>query len=351
VRSARINVLGLALLTAPAAVSGGPWPVPDWHEAADPGQVGISRGGVSAYLAWLGAKADGKPWGTVLIRHGKIACEYYGSGARRESRWEIGSIRKSVMSALLGMAIAEGRLSLDLPAYRVWPDIHELTRAPKDKRILLRHLATNSSGWMTGKAPGEEWLYNNAGCTAGGAVIGRAYKQPDDRVATIVSDRIAKVIGAESWEAGHFAQAFQPGNYRNPGPKLAIDSSLRDVARYGYLWLRGGEWNGTQVIPRDYVVQARQNQVERLGGHYGYWWFVNDRKVLLPDVPDDAFYHVGNGRENRRTVLLIVPSFDLVAVVGTEAGAYDITRDYARQPAASVNEWAVRVAAAVIRRP
>jgi hypothetical protein len=73
--------------------------------------------------------------------------------------------------------------------------------------------------------------------------------------------------------------------------------------------------------------------------------------VLLPDVPGDAFYHVGNARESRRTVLLIVLSFDLVAVVGAEAGAYDITRDYARRPAANVNEWAARVAATVIRRP
>jgi CubicO group peptidase (beta-lactamase class C family) len=54
---------------------------------------------------------------SVRVRSGKIACEYYGSGAEDSSKWEIGSIRKSTASALLGIAIAEGRLSLDALVY------------------------------------------------------------------------------------------------------------------------------------------------------------------------------------------------------------------------------------------
>jgi CubicO group peptidase (beta-lactamase class C family) len=307
----------------------------------------MSSGGLDRYVSWLRSKAEGEPFGTIVVRHGKIACEYYGSGAHAGSKWEIGSIRKSVASALLGMAISEGKLSLDTVVHDLWPEIHQITGAEKDKQIRMRHLASNASGWMTKSRPGKSWLYNNAACTAGGAVIGRVYGMPGDRIAALVVERIANAVGANDWEVYHFDGQYSPGNYGRPGPKLAIDSTLRDLARYGYLWLRDGEWNGVQLIPREYVLEARRNQVADLGGHYGYWWFTNDGRVLLPSVPEDAFYHIGNGRENRRTVLLVVPSMDLVAVVGAGSGAYNITKGYKAQPVTQVNEWIGKIAEAV----
>jgi CubicO group peptidase (beta-lactamase class C family) len=311
----------------------------------------MSRGALERYVEWLGSKARKEPFGTLIIRHGKIACEYYGSGAGQASKWEIGSIRKSTASALLGMAIAEGKLSLDTIVYDIWPDIYRLTGAEKDKRIRVRHLATNTSGWMTANGPGESWLYNNSGCTAGGMVIGRAFGMDGDRIAPLVQRRVAGVIGASGWEVYHFDQGFQPGNPDRMGPKVAIDSSLRDVARYGYLWLRDGQWDGIQVISKDYVRQARTNQTAHLGGHYGYWWFTNDNKVLLPCAPEDAFYHIGNGKNNRRTVLLVAPALDMVAVVGVSADAYDITKNFKLQPVETVNEWIGKVLEAVQPAP
>ena len=307
----------------------------------------MSRAGLERYVAWLHSKAEREPFGTVIVRHGKIVCEYYGSGADAGSKWEIGSIRKSVTSGLLGMAIAEGKLSLDSVVDDLWPEIRRITGAEKDKQIRMRHLATNASGWMTGSRPSEAWLYNNAACTAGGAVLGRVYGMPEDRIAPLVAERIARKIHA-GWDCYHFDQKFSPGSHRQPGPKLAIDSSLRDLARYGYLWLREGEWNGVQIIPRDYVREARQNQVAHLGGHYGYWWFTNDGRVLLPGVPEDAFFHGGNGRNNRRMVLLVAPVLDLVAVVGTGAGAYDITSGFTESPPIrKADEWIRKIVEAV----
>jgi len=321
--------------------------MPDWQEASSPEEVGMSGVGLDRYVAWLQSKAEGEPFGTVIVRYGKIACEYYGSGADVSSKWEIGSIRKSVASALLGIAISEGKLSLDTVVYDVWPEIYQITGAEKDKQIQMRHLASNASGWMTESQPGKAWLYNNAACTAGSAAIGRVYGMPEDKIASLVAERIAGEIQAQGWDCYHYDNEFSPGSYGQPGPKLAIDSNMRDLARYGYLWLRDGEWNSVQVIPRDYVLEARRNQVANLGGHYGYWWFTNDGKALLPGASEDAFYHIGNGRENRRTVCLVAPSLDLVAVVGTGAGAYNITSDYQSQPVTKVDEWISKIMEAV----
>ena len=323
------------------------WPVPDWQTASSPEAVGMSGAGLERYVAWLRDRAGGKPFGTVVVRYGRIVCEDYGSGADAESRWEIGSIRKSVASALLGMAISEGRISLDTVVYEVWPDIFRITGREKDKGIRMRHLAGNASGWMTARGPGEAWLYNNAACTAGGAVIGRVYGMPGDRIAPLAADRVGGAIGARGWDCYHYDETFSPGNHGRTGPKLAIDSSLRDLARYGLLWLREGEWDGVQVVPREYVLEARTNRAADLGGHYGYWWFTNDGGALLPGAPRDAFYHIGNGRENRRTVCMVIPSLDMVAVVGTSADTYDITVDYRSEPVAAVDGWIGRVVEAV----
>ena len=307
----------------------------------------MSAAGLGRYTAWLQSRAQGEPWGTVVVRRGKIVCESYGSDATAGSKFEIGSIRKSVASALLGMAIAEGRLSLDSVVEQVWPDIYRLTGLEKDKQIRMRHIASMSSGWMTQNGPGVAWLYNNAACTAGGQVIARIYGMPDDRLAPLAAKRVAAAIGAH-WDCYHYDEKFVPGNHSRTGPKLAIDSNLRDVARYGYLWLREGEWNGARLIPRDYVREARKNQVADLGAHYGFWWFTNDGRVLLPGAPEDAFFHIGNGKDNRRTVLLVVPSLDLVAVVGTGAGVYDITSGYLARPIVRVDEWIRNILAAVL---
>jgi CubicO group peptidase (beta-lactamase class C family) len=336
------NLIALSILLAT-----GIWPEPDWQRVSRAEEVGMSGAALERYVAWLKSKAEREPFGTVVVRFGKIVCEYYGTGAGPTSKWEIGSIRKSVTGILLANAIADRKLSLDTPVYEVWPEIYRITGAEKDKQVRVRHLATNSSGWMTASPPGKEWLYNNAACTVGGAVIGRVYGMPDDRIAPLVAERIAKRIHA-GWDCYHFEERLSPGNYHQPGPKLAIDSNLRDLARYGYLWLRDGQWNGVQVIPTDYARQAHTNQVAALGAHYGFWWFTNDGKVLLPEAPVDVYFHVGNGKNNRRTVLLMIPSLDLVAVVGTSAGAYDITNGYTLKPVARVDEWIRKIIEAVL---
>ena len=323
------------------------WPVPHWQTWSAPEDAGMATPRLAEYVAWLHSQAAGEPYGTIVIRRGRIVCEHYGSNADARSRWEIGSIRKSVTSALLGMAVAEEKLTLATPVCDIWPEIHRITGLDEDRAITVWHLATNSSGWMTPHPPGQTWLYNNAACTAGGCALGRIHDLPDDRLAPLIAECVAAPIGASAWDCYHYDEPFVPGSCGNPGPKLAIDSTMRDLARYGYLWLRDGEWNGSQLVPRDYVTQARTNQVSELGAHYGYWWFTNDGRILLPGVPQDAFFHVGNGREDRRTVCAVVPSLDLVAVVGTSARTFDITAGYRSQPVAQVDEWLGRIVAAM----
>ena len=322
------------------------WPTPNWQVASSPQEIGLSAGALDDYSTWLQQKVSSKPYGTVVVRFGKIGFEEYGGGATVSSKWEVGSIRKSIASSLLGIAIGEGKLSLSTRVYNVWPEIFTLTGMEKDKNIIMRHLANATSGWKSSAQPGARWQYKNIAFTAGHAVIGRVYDLPEDKVAPMVETRIKNKIGASSWRVYHFNGDWNTST--GSGPKLAVDSNMRDLSKYGYLWLREGKWNGEQIVPLSYIRQARQNQVESYGRHYGYWWFTNDGRVLLPNAPEDSYYHIGNGSGGRRTVLFVSPSLDLVAVISTHYSAYDIGRDYLSQPVSTVNEWIGKIIASVL---
>ena len=304
---------------------------------AEVSTLGIDKSKLAVAMQRLADNAEGKPYGMIVIRDGKKAVELYGSGASNESRWEIGSLRKAVGSSLLGMVIAEGKVKLDDLAYEIWPDIFTLTRQEKDKRIQVAQLFNSTSGWKRDEQPGTEWVYNNPAFAAGGKLIGRLYQQPNDETAALAIERIGKPIGAQSWHAYHFLDSFGQTD-GNPGPTLAIESNLRDLAKFGYLWLRQGQWDGEQIIPKAHVTRATQNQTAHLGNHYGLCWFVNDEKALLPDVPEDAFYHIGNGKDRRRTLLAVIPSLDTVVAVSVHQSVYDITKGYRNVPVSPIND-------------
>ena len=315
--------------------SDGGWPGPLWGTTSTPEEVGLSSTGIQDYQTWMQQIVSGAPYGTVVIRFGKIVFEEYGGGATVNSIWETGSIRKPIASSLLGIALDEGMLSLDTVVFDVWPDIFTITGAEKDKGIIMRQLANATSGWKSSFDPGVNWQYKNIAFTAGGAVIGRLYNIPQDEIAPMVETRIKDVIGASSWNLFHDPDGWFSGT----GPKLKLQTTMRDLARYGYLWLREGEWNGTQIMSASYVAEATQNQAAAFGAHYGYWWFTNDGQQMLQDVPGDCYYHIGNGDASRRTVLVICPSLDLVAVINTHASAYDITSGFLSAPFTATNDW------------
>lgn len=322
------------------------YPNPDWSSAT-PEECGMSSLKLNEYTTWLNDSLSSKPYAAVIIRNGKLVYEKYGSGATSATKFDVGSIRKPIASSLLGIAIEEGKLNLEDTVYNVWPFIYDNSKNIKDKNITVKQLATASSGWLTSKKPSEEWRYNNAAFTACHAVIGKAYLLENDQVAPMVESRIKNIIKANDWEVYHYPEDFSEHN-GNPGPKLAVNSNAKDLAKYGYLWLHYGNWDGKQVFPEFYAEEASKNQVGALGGHYGYLWQINDLKKMLPDGASDAFFHHGNGRDNERTILYVSRSQDLVAVINTFKEAYDFSEGAKNAPAKKINDWITNITKAIV---
>ena len=91
-----------------------------------------------------------------------------------------------------------------------------------------------------------------------------------------------------------------------------LDSTARDLARFGLLYARGGEWDGTQIVPADFVADSVVGHSAR-GGYGLHWWI---------ETEFDAFSAVGIYSQ----YLWVKPDADLVTVrfgkytrVGSEA--------------------------------
>jgi CubicO group peptidase (beta-lactamase class C family) len=314
----------------------------------DPARAKLSKQGVRELLAWIREKAGNRPYGCIIQRNGFIGAEFYGGGFTADSLFEIGSIRKSFNGALIGNGIKDGKVRLDVKASDVWPELVRISGQPKDARITLHDLVSGVSGWLTPDPPRHTFTYNNAGFTAAEKVVARLCGLADDEIAPEVERRFKGVLSAESWRIYHFSQTFDPSDIDNPGPKLAIDSNLRDLIKWGYLWLNQGVWNDQKLIPPDYVALAtRQTNPAIPNAYYGYNWFVNTRKALWPSAPADAYGHVGFGtfkpsEEESRAYLWICPSLRIVAAVvsGVDVG---IGNDFLEIPMALTADWVAGV--------
>lgn len=308
----------------------------------------MSQKALGELKGWIEEKADQTPLGCLIMRHGDVVAEWYGGGLSAESLFEIGSIRKSFNSALIGLGIKKGKIDLNVRAFDCWPPIVEISGDPADQNITLHQLISGMSGWLTPGQPGKDFLYNNAAFTAAEKVVARIYGLAKDEIAPKVIEDFKIPLKAESWKVYHFERDFTPKDFENPGPKLAIDSNLRDLVKWGHLWLKKGSWDGKELIPGDYVEMATQLvNPEISNAFYGYAWFVNARKALWPGAPEDSFGHAGFGtfkpsERESRSYLWVCPSLDMVAgiVADTSVG---FANDFLEIPLKITAEWIGRM--------
>ena len=312
----------------------------------------FSDEGFQALESWIRKTVQDSPFGCMITRDNLIVGEWYGGDFNTESLFEIGSIRKSFNSALIGNGIKMGKVQLTVRAGEIWPEISEISGDPADADITLHQLASGISGWLTKAMPGKEFRYNNAGFTAAERMVARSFKLEGDRIAPEVERRFKAALGTNSWKVYHFPNRFDPADIDNPGPKLAIDSTLVDLVKWGNLWLNRGVWNDTVLIPAEYVDRAtRPTNPQIQNARYGYNWMLNIDRALWPRAPEDSYGHVGlgtfkpSGKESR-TFMWICPSLHAVAAMVTDdkAGFAD---DFLEAPMGLTADWIARVAAAV----
>lgn len=275
----------------------------------------------------------------IVIVKGEIVLEAYYNGTQRDSVVTSFSAAKSFGSTLVGIAIDEGYInSVDDPITDYLPEL--LKRDPAFSQITIQDLLRMSSGiryeelpslymddattyyypdlrWLALNEteildpPGEYMLYNNFHPLLIGMILERATGQ---HVADYLAEKIWQPIGAEfdgSWSLDSEETAFEK-------MESGINGRAIDFAKFGWLVLNDGMWNGQQLIPADWLAEATQDfGPANPDEYYPYYFNEGNLDVYYNDMwwgfhreGQDDFSAMGNFGQ----YIYISPSADLVIV-------------------------------------
>lgn len=286
-------------------------------------QTGAKIKDLDAFLEGTGT------WAFLVIQNDRVLYERYFNEHQRDSLVTSFSVAKSFGSALIGIAIEEGYInSVDDPITDYIPELAE--RDPRFRDIQIRHLLMMASGLRFAdhrfvlspdhsltyefddlrhlaltetqvvEHPGVAFVYNDYNPLLLGLILERATGRP---VTTYLQENIWDPIGMEyggSWSIDSEESGFEK-------MESSINARAIDYAKFGRLYLNGGNWNGTQVVPAEWVAASTYDNgmIEDAPIYYGYlWWGEN----CNPHSQD--FLAVGNHGQ----FIYISPAKDLIII-------------------------------------
>jgi CubicO group peptidase (beta-lactamase class C family) len=256
-----------------------------WHYA-DAASVGWPVSASEAVKAYAG---DVKPTALMVVQDGKVIF-HHGDVLRKVNA---ASVRKSLLSALYGIAIAEGKINLDATLGELGIDDKPPALTATEKQATVRDLLMSRSGIYHKAAhetadirkkrpqrgshvPGSFWFYNNWDFNA----LGTIYRQKTgDDIFQSFNQRIALPIGMEDFSPSDGRYVLEKTSIH---PAYPFRMSARDLARFGQLFLNGGQWGGKQIVPGAWVKEAttRYSSTDRGNMGYGYLWWTSDADGL-----------------------------------------------------------------------
>lgn len=281
--------------------------------------------------------------GVLVVRNGYLVFENYYRGYGKSDHHHVWSVTKSITSILVGIAFKEGKiedLHQELP--RFFPRYFGPKTDPRKKEITLEHLLTMTSGFdpdgqyredtrqlmlsenmvrasieqPLASEPGERFAYNEGNPHLLSAIL---TKRTDENALGYAHEKLFGPLGIDSdpdaevvWDPSEYERFEERGGFvwatdkqgNNTGG-FGLKLTARDMAKLGYLYLKGGRWEDKQIVAKDYVEASRREQVESARGGYGYLWWTVDLEG------HQAFYAAGYGGQR----IYVVPDLDLVTVI------------------------------------
>ncbi len=286
--------------------------------------------------------------GVVIIKNGYLVYEKYAARFTKDTPHITWSDSKSYVNALYGIAVKEKRLKISHPAYRYWPSL----KRGDHKKITIDMLLRMSSGLYSNETyeasplkstvnamlftsghrdmaayaarqdleyrPGTRWEY--------------ASPTPNLLMAMLKKTMTAKEYDSYPWKKLFNVLGMKNVTWERDAAGTYVGSSYvfsrpRDMARFGYLFLNDGIWEGKRILPAGWVTYSTTiapayyttrdlADDEKEDATYGALWWLNrdvpevNKKRLYPDVPEDCFMAMGHWGQ----FIFVIPSLDMVVV-------------------------------------
>jgi CubicO group peptidase (beta-lactamase class C family) len=256
----------------------------------------------------------------MIVQHGVVVAAW-GDITYKSN---LHSCRKSLLNSLIGIAVAEGKINLDDTLEKLGIDDNKPSLSQEEKQATVRDLLEARSGvyhptvYETkgmqeqkpprgSHAPGTFWYYNNWDFNTLGFIYEKA---TGEKIFDAFYQKIAQPIGMQDFKPrdGHYVTGAD-----TRFPAYLFNLSARDFARFAMLYLHGGKWNNTQVVPQDWVKASTQPYSDAESGGYGLlWWTGNSASGARQQVafPKGSFWAEGHLGQ----YAVVVPSLDLIVV-------------------------------------
>lgn len=263
----------------------------------------------------------------MLVRHGQVIAEAWWKPEAADKPHVLWSLSKSFNATAVGLAVAEGKLSLEDPVLKFFPA--EAPAEPSDhlKAMRVRDLLTMSGGHdaepkfsLEGgpsvkeflahpvtHPPGTWFRYNTPGSYLLSAIVTKATGQT---VLAYLKPRLFEPLGIAHPQWGASTEGYNLGGY-------GLFIRTEDIAKFGQLYLQKGKWGGRQLLPEKWVEAATAKQVEndqapsgknpdwRQGYGFQFWRCQHNA-------------YRGDGRDGQ--ICLVMPEQDAVIAITAQTG-------------------------------
>jgi len=314
------------------------YPDANW-ETMQPAEAGFNERKLRQLLPIVGV-------GGVIIRHGYQVASW----GNLDTAVNTASLGKSFTSTCLALGVDSGKVRLDDPVWKTWTGEGQLSHPYKylnvghHRRITWRHFATMTSGFpdidlasadgemgditsnYAKRPPGDAFEYSDGGMWRFSQALTKLWGRD---LKELLDERVFSHIGiaASRWDwlpakviYENLLYPFWPGYGRYLDPPWEIDGHVvragpgwvivnaMDIAKFGYLYLRRGQWKGQQLISKAWIDQIPKGGSRYHGASGGSdynlnWW-----------LPGRGIFEMRGGNINWQAVsrLAVVPDLDLV---------------------------------------
>ena len=313
------------------------WPTKEWKVAASD-EAGINKEKLKELEQFIKLHCKNVN-GIVIIKNGCIVFERYNGFAPQDTH-SIASVTKSFISALIGIAIDKGYIKgVDQKISEIFPESIAFKEDLKKRNITIRQLLTMTApiasktigtrwepldrlrrqpDWikyiieLLGKGQPGKFQYSSAGAHLLSAIITRSTGMC---ARSFANQHLFKPLGIQTipdhdMKSFHLEDVFgknvrgwikDPQGNSTGGWGLTI--TPRNMARFGFLYLNNGNWDGKQVISKTWI----QESIISNSNKYGYlWWLKNDNI--------SSFAAIGSGGN----MICCIPEKDLVIAIATK---------------------------------
>ena len=233
-----------------------------------PEAQGVSSAAILAFLE-AANKEINSLHSIMLLRHGQVVAEGWWTPYNPQSPHMLYSLSKSFTSTAIGLAIAEGKLSVDDPVLKFFPEDAPAEPSANLKAMRVRDLLRMNTGQETEPPrppnqswkkvflahpvrfkPGTHFLYNTSATYMLAAIVEKTTGTP---LLEYLRPRLFDPLGIENptWEKS--PEGIATGGY-------GLSIRTEDIARFGQLYLQKGKWQGKQLVPETWVEQATSFQ-------------------------------------------------------------------------------------------